>query len=1262
MAGDICHWNINGLKCKKSINYKEKINFLSSLLENTNSTILLNVQETHLTNENELPNFVNLYKHIYNFENAFAKSDDPYSGILVGIRKTETILLTEIIEQGRLIYIKFQNNASKEIFNLFSIYCNPSNSEKQIQLITKLRNKILIDNLAVEDCIILGDLNFVNSILDRNSQTLNRTDTATSKIWDAFEDENDFQDALRIINPSRRIYSFESKRDKKIKARLDRVYISSNLVGRVLSNNFISTKLSDHKMIKVKLAAIIEKGPGLWIFNNSLLRNLEYKSEINDMIDTTMNQSENFGSHKMFFDFLKQKVGSFSKEFSKKKAEESNKEFYRDKKELETLEGLHIQKLTPIILERIEVLKNKIEDHQRKKIQGALLRSKLPNFEENDPKIAFLNRLEKRKGEENTIFSIYDEESSTIKSDSNEIKETIFNFYSKLYKRENEDITLQAEFLDKIDKKVDSNDMADLERDLSERELFEALKSLGKDKTPGPDGLTREWFIEFWEKIKIPYMRCVKEIKETEELSEMQKRGAIKISHKKDERNRLKNYRPITLLNIDLKIITKALAERLKKVLPDLVHPNQTCVPGRHIENNIHLIQNLIDHVNAKNEKLALLFFDQEKAFDRNSHLYTLKTLKKFGFGENFIGWIKILYKDIYSFVKVNGFETYEFPIERGVRQGCPLSPLLYVLTFETLNNYIRKNKKIKGYQYTWKNMQPVEHKSVQYADDMNVGVTSMSALDELMKTLEKYERATNAKINKDKTEALWVGKWRNRQDNPHNLKWKNDYVKFLGIYIGNKVGANGTKQLSELNFAEQIEKIKNKMNYWKGKGLPLTSRIKIVNIFILSRLWHRTQIWNITKNHQVILDRMVRNFVWNDKQGCTVRQGVLQLQYEKGGLQLVDINCKIKVQRIKRIMYLLSINDDENFERFLADSLIGNYLGQSGLSYGLITHKNRIKFIQNEFYRYALDIANSLNIIMKPGNITLIHNEPLFYNLLFLDTNNAVFTLSRFKNQMPKTIKELQSFPHSRQPIISETVRKLRISTSNINITEKVSNNFYVKVDDELIDISKPKSKTLYLVILGKKNEIREWETRMGTYLQTTEINWEQKWQNLHNRINNSYVKSALWEMYHLNFWSGFRARERCQLCKNYEQDMTHILNDCPILKAILEHFDLHNKYNTKMKRTFGLDNDKQTNFLLYQIKSVVFRSRFLVFGNIELCKTYLINKCKRNIEKDIKIKFNLAKFNGEMEEFTNIFMSNNQQNCISVTLIENDDIAINY
>ena len=491
-----------------------------------------------------------------------------------------------------------------------------------------------------------------------------------------------------------------------------------------------------------------------------------------------------------------------------------------------------------------------------------------------------------------------------------------------------------------------------------------------------------------------------------------------------------------------------------------------------------------------------------------------------------------------------------------------------------------------------------------------------MPSLDELMITLDKYEKATNAKINKDKTECLWVGSWKDRQDKPHNLKWKNDYVKSLGIYIGNKVGANGTKQLSELNFAEQIEIIKNKMNYWKGKGLPLISRVKILNIFILSRLWYRTRIWNITKNHQDILNRMIRNFIWEDKQGSTVRQGVLQLEYDKGGLQLVDITCKIKVQRLKRIMYLLSIEDEYSIERFLADSLVGNYLGQQGLSYGLISHINRIKMIQNDFYRYALEIANSLNIMMKPGKINTILKEPLFYNTLIMDTNNRVFTLSRLKNQMPKTVKEIQNFPFSREPVVNETVRNLKIAINNIDIANKDWNEFNVRIGNDLIDINKAEFKDIYLMFLGEKTEIREWETRMNNYLQTPGTNWEKVWQNLHNKINITYVKSALWEMYHLNFWSGYRAGEFCSLCKEYEEDITHILNSCPVLIEILRTFNIHNIFNTKIKRTFGTDDDPLTNFLLYHIKTVVFRSRFKTFISIDVGRNYAINKCKENIK----------------------------------------------
>ena len=109
---------------------------------------------------------------------------------------------------------------------------------------------------------------------------------------------------------------------------------------------------------------------------------------------------------------------------------------FESKKELEKLEKLHPQKITPSILEKIESLRLNIDQYQKKRMQGALLRSKFPKIEENEPNISFLNSLEKRKGEENSIFSIYDEETNNFSTTTEEIKETIYNFYSKLYKKE----------------------------------------------------------------------------------------------------------------------------------------------------------------------------------------------------------------------------------------------------------------------------------------------------------------------------------------------------------------------------------------------------------------------------------------------------------------------------------------------------------------------------------------------------------------------------------------------------------------------------------------------------------------------------------------------------------------------------------------------------------------------------------------------------------------------------------------------------------
>ena len=146
--------------------------------------------------------------------------------------------------------------------------------------------------------------------------------------------------------------------------------------------------------------------------------------------------------------------------------------------------------------------------------------------------------------------------------------------------------------------------------------------------------------------------------------------------------------------------------------------------------------------------------------------------MRKFNFGENFVKWIQILYTDVSSRVKVNGFLTDKISIKRGLRQGCPLSALLYVLCSEVLSINIRKDEEIKGVI-----IDSTEHKVSSFADDMRVVVTTDNSIKKLFDLLKKYELATNSKINSDKTEALWLGKWKNRTDKPLNLRWTNEEV-----------------------------------------------------------------------------------------------------------------------------------------------------------------------------------------------------------------------------------------------------------------------------------------------------------------------------------------------------------------------------------------------------------------------------------------------------------------------------------------------------
>ena len=249
-------------------------------------------------------------------------------------------------------------------------------------------------------------------------------------------------------------------------------------------------------------------------------------------------------------------------------------------------------------------------------------------------------------------------------------------------------------------------------------------------------------------------------------LSSSQRSGLITLLFKRGDRlaMEMKNWRPITLLCVDYKIASKAIANRLLTVLPSLINPNQTCgIKGRNPYVNNRMLQDIVSDLNSRGLGGAVLSLDQEKAFDRVDWAYLLRVLEHMNFGVSFRNWVSLFYNSISSSVLINGEQSEPFYVARGVRQGCPLSPLLYVIMVETLANVIRSYLLIDGFYLP--GHQPV--KIFQYADDTSIIVMSDQVLKQVFEVFRRYELASGAKLNVTKSHGLLVGLWTSRTNLP---------------------------------------------------------------------------------------------------------------------------------------------------------------------------------------------------------------------------------------------------------------------------------------------------------------------------------------------------------------------------------------------------------------------------------------------------------------------------------------------------------------
>ena len=241
------------------------------------------------------------------------------------------------------------------------------------------------------------------------------------------------------------------------------------------------------------------------------------------------------------------------------------------------------------------------------------------------------------------------------------------DLYADLYKNAEIDTNACNTLLNDVNVKLTEEECELCESDIAIQEVEIVINSLKRDSSPGYDGILNEFYQKYWPVIGLEFVNVINEIQNSGNMSNSQSLGIITLLYKKGDRNDITNWRPITLLNCDYKIIEKVLANRMKFVLNNIIHSDQKAyIKGRQISENIRLAHDVTFYCENHNKPGAILYIDQSKAFDRVSHKWLEKVLKRYGFGNNFQKWIRILYAGAKSTIFTNVFFSQTINIERG--------------------------------------------------------------------------------------------------------------------------------------------------------------------------------------------------------------------------------------------------------------------------------------------------------------------------------------------------------------------------------------------------------------------------------------------------------------------------------------------------------------------------------------------------------------------------------------------------------------------
>lgn len=487
-------------------------------------------------------------------------------------------------------------------------------------------------------------------------------------------------------------------------------------------------------------------------------------------------------------------------------------------------------------------------------------REKWVNFGDRNTKFFHTSTVIRRR--RNRIETQRNDEDKWV-SDTEELESMAVQYFTRLYSLENVDPVVEKLPQEGFPS-LSRDDKVELSRPFSGMDIELAVRSMGSFKAPGPDGYQPIFYQRSWEVVGESVIQFALEFFESGQLPQETNDALIVLIPKVASPEKITQFRPISLCNVLFKIITKAMVRRLKQVMVKLIGPAQSSfIPGRLINDNIVVVQEAIHSMRHKQGKKGwmILKLDLEKAYDRIRWDYLEDTLHAVGLSDRWVSWIIQCVAGPSMRLLWNGEKTEPFKPARGLRQGDPLSPYLFVLCMERLCHLIEDAVGAK----IWKPIQlsrggpKLSH--ICFADDLILfAEASVAHIRVIRRVLERFCNASCQKVSLEKSKIFFsknvVLDLSNRITSERGIQSTHDLGKYLGMSILHK-------RINKDMFSEVIGRVSSRLAGWKGKMLSRAGRITLTKAVLSSTPVHSMSNIQLPVSTLNALDKLSRDFIW---------------------------------------------------------------------------------------------------------------------------------------------------------------------------------------------------------------------------------------------------------------------------------------------------------------------------------------------------------------------------------------------------------------